>query len=106
MKAVVFHKYGGPDEVKYEKFPHPVAGEGEVLVRVSAASVNPFDYKIRSGQVKDVFPVQFSGILGIDVSGVVEKVGPGADGFTSGDKVFALASKTYAELCVVKAAEL
>ncbi len=106
MKAVVFHKYGGPDELKYEDFPDPVAGEGEVLVRVSAVSINPFDYKIRSGQVKDVLPVQFPAILGIDVSGVVEKVGPSVESFAPGDKVFALASKTYAQLCVVKAADL
>jgi NADPH:quinone reductase-like Zn-dependent oxidoreductase len=106
MKAVAFHKYGGPDELKYEDFPDPVAGKGEVLMRVSAVSINPFDYKTRSGQVKDVLPVQFPAILGIDVSGVVEKLGAGVESFAPGDNVFALASKTYAQLCVVKAAEL
>ena len=106
MKAVVLHEYGGPEKLKYEDTPDPVAGEGEVLVRVSATSVNPVDYKMRSGEAKERFPVAFPGILGRDVSGVVRAVGPGVKGFEPGDFVFALAWHTYAELCVVKATEL
>ena len=106
MKAVVLHEYGGPEVLKYEDMPDPVAGAGEVLVRVSAASVNPVDYKMRSGEAKARFPVSFPGILGRDVSGVVRAVGPGVTGFAPGDFVFALALHTYAELCVVKAEEL
>ena len=106
MKAIVLHKYGGPDELKYEDMPDPVAGEGEVLVRVAGTSVNPVDYKMRSGEVKERFPVEFPGVIGRDVAGVVRAVGAGVKGFEPGDHVFALANHTYAELCVVKADEL
>jgi NADPH:quinone reductase-like Zn-dependent oxidoreductase len=71
MKAAVIHKYGGPQELKLEDFPDPVLGSGEVLVNISAASINPIDLKMRSGAVKDYFPVAFPGILGLDVSGTV-----------------------------------
>ena len=53
MKAVVVHKYGGPEELKFEEFPDPVPAAGEVLVRVAATSINPFDIMRRSGAVKD-----------------------------------------------------
>jgi NADPH:quinone reductase-like Zn-dependent oxidoreductase len=103
MKAVVLHEYGGPDKLKYEDVPDPTAGEGELLVRLSATSVNPVDYKMRSGAAKDHFPVKFPGILGRDIAGVVRAVGPGVSGFAPGDKVIALGSHSYAELAVVKA---
>ncbi len=106
MKAVVLHEYGGPDKLKYEDFPDPVAGAGEVLVRVAACSVNPIDYKMRSGAAKDRFPVEFPAILGRDISGVVRTVGEGVTGFAPGDRVMALTGKAYAELVVVKAADL
>ena len=106
MKAVVLHEYGGPEKLKYEDFPDPVAGAGQVLVRVTATSVNPIDYKMRSGAAKERFPVEFPGILGRDVSGVVRAVGEGVTDFAPGDKVMAFASKTYAELVVVPAADL
>jgi NADPH:quinone reductase-like Zn-dependent oxidoreductase len=106
MKAVVLHKYGGPGELKLEDCQDPVAGEGEVLVRVAAASINPVDYKMRSGAAQERFPVEFPGILGRDLSGIVRAVGPGVDSFAPGDRVFAVAWHTYAELCVVKAADL
>ncbi len=106
MKAIVLHEYGGPEKLKYEDFDDPTPGPGEVLVRVAAASINPVDWKMRSGEAKSRFPVEFPGILGRDVSGVVREVGEGVTGFEPGDKVFALAHKTYAELCVVKASEL
>jgi NADPH:quinone reductase-like Zn-dependent oxidoreductase len=106
MKAVVIHKYGGPNELKLEEMPDPVANEGEVLVRVAAASINPVDWKMRSGEAKERFPVEFPGILGRDVSGTVRAVGAGVTDFAPGDKVFALASQTYAQLCVVRASDL
>jgi NADPH:quinone reductase-like Zn-dependent oxidoreductase len=106
MKAIVIHGYGGPEVMKYEDYPDPVPGAGEVLVRVSASSVNPFDFKVRSGVFKEFIPLTFPAILGIDVAGTVASVAPGVTGFTAGDKVFALASQAYAELCVVKATEL
>ena len=99
MKAIVIREYGGPEVLKLEDYPDPVAGAGEVLLRLAATSVNPFEFKVRSGSMKDFFPLQFPAILGTDVSGTVLKVGPGAEGFSVGDKVFGMASRTYAELC-------
>src|ERR1700686_542769 len=103
MKAVVVHQYGGPEVLKFEEYPDPVAGPGEMLVRVAAASVNPIDYKRRAGLTKDFYPLQFPGLIGVDIAGTVVKLGPGVEGFSVGDKVFAMADNTYAELCAVKA---
>ena len=106
MKAVVLHEYGGPSKLKYESFADPVPGPGEVRVRVLSVSVNPVDWKMRSGDARERFPVEFPGILGRDVAGVVDSLGEGVTNFAEGDKVFALGHATYAELCVVKATDL
>jgi NADPH:quinone reductase-like Zn-dependent oxidoreductase len=106
MKAIVVHQYGGPEVLKFEEYPDPVPGAGEVLVRVAASSVNPIDYKRRAGLTKDFYPLHFPGLIGVDMAGTVVKVGPGVEGFSAGDQVFAMADNTYAELCVVKAAVL
>jgi NADPH:quinone reductase-like Zn-dependent oxidoreductase len=106
MKAVVLHEYGGPSNLKYEDVDDPVAGEGQVLVRVTASSVNPIDYKIRSGAMKQYMPLELPTILGRDISGIVREVGAGVTGFAAGDKVMALGNKAYAELAVVKAEDL
>jgi NADPH:quinone reductase-like Zn-dependent oxidoreductase len=106
MKAVVIRTYGGPEELKFEERPDPVPGPGEVLVRAAATSLNPFDWKIRSGAFKDVIPLTFPAILGIDVAGIIEAVGPGVQSFALGERVFGQARQTYASLCVVKAVDL
>src|ERR1700727_3543768 len=106
MKAVVVHQYGGPEVLKFEEYPDPVAGPVEVLVRVAATSVNPVDYKRRAGLTKDFYPIHFPGLIGVDMAGPVVKLGPGVEGFSVGDQVFSMADNTYAELCVVKAAVL
>jgi NADPH:quinone reductase-like Zn-dependent oxidoreductase len=106
MKAVVVHQYGGPEVLKFEDYPDPAPGLGEVLIRVAAASVNPIDCKRRAGLTKDFYPIHFPGLIGVDVAGTVVKIGPGVEGFSVGDEVFAMADNTYAELCVVKAAVL
>jgi NADPH:quinone reductase-like Zn-dependent oxidoreductase len=103
MKAVVVHQYGGPEVLKFEDYPDPVPGSGEVLVRVAATSVNPIDYKRRAGLTKDFYPMTFPSLIGVDIAGTVVKVGPGVEGWSAGDQVFAMADNTYAELCVVKA---
>src|SRR6516225_7599344 len=105
MKAIVVHQYGGPEVLQFEEYPDPVPGPGEVLVRVAASSVNPLDYKRRAGLMK-VRPIKFPGLIGTDIAGTVVKIGPGVEGFSAGDQVFAMADNTYAELCVVKAAIL
>src|SRR5580704_3265466 len=106
MKAIVVHQYGGPEVLKFEEYPDPVAGPGEVLVRVAATSVNPIDYKRRAGLTKDFYPLKFPGLIGVDMAGTVVKVGSGVEGFSVGDQVFAMTDNTYAQLCVVKAAVL
>jgi NADPH:quinone reductase-like Zn-dependent oxidoreductase len=106
MKAVVLHEYGGPGKLVYEDVPDPVPGKGQVLVRLTATSVNPVDYKLRSGSLKDYMPLELPAILGRDISGIVRSVGEGVSGFAPGDKVMALGDKTYAELVVVPAKDL
>jgi len=106
MKAVVLHEYGPPSNLTYEDVPDPKPGSGEVLVRVHAASLNPIDWKMRSGAAKARFPIEFPYILGRDLAGIVVSAGADVLGFKEGDPVFALAWHTYAELCVVKASEL
>jgi len=106
MKAVVLHKYGGPDKLVYEDVPDPVAAEGQVLVRVAASSVNPIDFKLRSGEMKAYWPLELPTILGRDISGIVRAVGDRVNGFKPGDKVMALGNHAYAELAVVLAKDL
>jgi NADPH:quinone reductase-like Zn-dependent oxidoreductase len=106
MKAIVVHQYGGPEVLKFEDYPDPVPGPGEVLVRVAATSVNPIDYKRRAGLTKDFYPMTFPGLIGVDIAGTVAKLGPEVEDFSVGDQVFAMADNTYAQLCVVKAAVL
>jgi NADPH:quinone reductase-like Zn-dependent oxidoreductase len=106
MKAVVLHEYGPPKNLKYEDVPDPVPGEGEVLVRVAASSVNPIDFKMRSGAAGPRYAVQFPAILGRDVAGIVRTLGPGVGGFSPGEKVIALTWRAYAEFVVVKASDI
>jgi NADPH:quinone reductase-like Zn-dependent oxidoreductase len=102
MKAVVMYEYGGPEVLKYEDFPDPVPNNGEVLIRVAAAGINPVDLLQRSGATKAYMPVEFPGIIGWDLSGTVMSVGPDVRELSVGDRVFAWAFHTYAELCTVK----
>jgi hypothetical protein len=106
MRAIVVHKYGGPEELKFEEYWDPSPGAGEVLVRVAAASVNPIDIMRRSGVAKDFAPIKFPGIVGVDLSGTVAALGHGVKDFSLGDKVLAMADQTYAELCVVPASSV
>jgi NADPH:quinone reductase-like Zn-dependent oxidoreductase len=103
MKAVVLHEYGGPDHLRYEDTDTPDFGDNEVLVRVRATSINPVDYKIRSGAAKGRMDVEFPAILGRDLSGEVADAGRNVTGFPKGMRVMGLANGTYAEYTVAKA---
>ena len=107
MKAVRLYEYGPAKNLKYETdVPDPEIAEDEVLVATAAASINPVDWKMRSGEAKERFPVTFPGILGRDVSGLVRAVGSNVRGVAVGDRVMALTNATYAELVPVKATDL
>src|SRR5579862_5705438 len=110
MKAVCIYAYGGPEVLAYETAPCPHPGAGEVLVRVHAAGVNPVDWKIREGYLKDVAPHSFPLTLGWDVSGVVEEIGPGVARFRPGDEVYGGPNLSrnggYAEYVVVGESEI
>ena len=107
MRAVVLHEYGGPEKLKVEEgVPEPQVGGDTVLIATVAASVNPIDWKIRSGARQKDFPLKFPAILGRDVSGVVQAVGPQVKHFKVGDKVMALSNFTYAELVGVSDADV
>ena len=103
MKAIVLHEYGGPDKLSYEDVADPVAGKGQMLVRVTSTSVNPIDYKLRSGAYKDFMPLTFPAILGNDFSGLVREVGEGVTGFAVGDRVMGVADSSDAELVAANA---
>ena len=107
MKAVVLHEYGGPEKLMFEDgVPDPQISENTVLVAATAASVNPIDWKVRSGARRKDFPQKFPAILGRDVSGVVRAVGANVKHFKRGDRVLALSNRTYAELVAVPDSDL
>ena len=110
MKAVRIHEYGGPEVLRYEEAPRPVAGAGEVLIRVHAAGVNPVDWKVRAGFAKDRLKYKMPFIPGWDLSGVVEAVGPGVLRLKVGDEVYSrpdiARDGSYAEYIVVKESEV
>ncbi|HEY6823891.1 MAG TPA: NADP-dependent oxidoreductase [Steroidobacteraceae bacterium] len=102
MRAVLFTGYGGVDKLELREVPEPSAGPGEIKVRVAASSVNPIDWKLRSGSYRQRSPLEFPAILGRDASGEVVATGPGAGAFRVGDKVLGLVNKAYAEYVVDK----
>ena len=107
MKAIRIHQYGGPEVLAQVEMQRPTPGPNEVLIKVQAASVNPFDWKARAGYVKEMFPLTFPATLGSDISGTVEEVGPGAALFKRGNEVYAslgLEGGGYAEYAVAKEA--
>ncbi len=113
MKAIRIHNYGGPEVLNYEDAPRPKPQADEVLIRVHAAGVNPIDWKVREGHMKDFWPHKFPLILGWDLSGVVEELGPGpaaAGRFKIGDEIYSVPDVSrdgaYAEYIVVRESEL
>ena len=96
MKAIRFHEYGSSEKLVVESIPRPVPGAGEVLVRVRFAGVNPVDWKLRAGYLKDYMPLNLPFIPGIDVSGTVEEPGKGVS-LKKGQEVFGVARGAYAE---------
>lgn len=109
MKAVRIHAYGDTSVFVYEDAPRPEVGAGEILIRVHATTVNPFDCAARSGYMVDYYPYTFPHTLGLDVSGTVEEVGADVTDFIPGDAVYARADParcgTSAEFVAVAASD-
>jgi NADPH:quinone reductase-like Zn-dependent oxidoreductase len=106
MKSVRLHGYGGVDQLVYEETETPEPQGGEVLVKVAATSVNPIDWKIRSGHARNLLNVTFPAILGRDVAGTVAKVGANVRNPEIGQRVMGLVNGSYAEYLVAKAEHL
>lgn len=106
MKAMIIREYGEPGVMQLEEVATPNLARGEVLVRMYATSVNPFDLYRRSGAVKEQAPIAFPGAVGVDVAGTIQALGDGVEGFSVGDSVLCMGQQTYAELCAVPAASL
>ena len=111
MQAIVYHRYGSPDVLELEEIPKPTPAEDQVLIRVHAASVNPYDWhflratpsfiRLFTGMRRPKFPR-----LGADVAGVVEAVGVKAAPFKPGDAVFGTAKGSFAEYACATASQL
>jgi NADPH:quinone reductase-like Zn-dependent oxidoreductase len=100
MRAALLTEYGDVDKLEIRDVPEPEPGPGEVKVRVAASSINPIDYWMRSGRLRDQFPVALPAILGRDVSGEVVAVGHGVAALRVGSRVLGLASGAHAEYVV------
>ncbi len=93
MRAVRVHQFGGLDAIVYEEAPLPAPAERQVLVRVKAAGVGPWDAWVRAG--KSALPQPLPLILGSDLSGIIEEVGPGVTGFQPGDDIFGVTNSRF-----------
>lgn len=109
MKAIIIDAFGGPEKLQYTDIPNPILEGNDVLIKVAYAGVNPVDWKIREGLLKDRLPHEFPLIMGWDVSGVVSEIGSNVDDFKVGDEVFSYVRKpivkwgAYAEFVTMDA---
>lgn len=106
MRAMVIDGFGTAEVLVPRQIPTPEPGEGEVLVRIACAGVNPADWKTREGRLAEFIEYHFPFVLGFDLAGVVAEVGPGVADWNVGDRVFGMSNQkdgrdgTYAECCV------
>ena len=106
MKAVLLHGYGDVSQLSYEDAPMPVPAAGEVLVKTIAVSINPIDWKLRRGDLKEMMPLEFPAILGRDLSGEVAALGEGVSSLKVGERVFGFVNRAYAEYVACKSEDL
>jgi NADPH:quinone reductase-like Zn-dependent oxidoreductase len=106
MRRIQYHRYGGPEEMHLETYELPAPGRDEIVVRVKAASINPFDWKVRQGTMKFMTGRRMPRAMGSDFSGVVESVGRKVTHFRVGDEVLGTAplkpSGAFAETLITK----
>ena len=103
MKAIVLSAYGAVDQLGLREVPDPTVGPGEIKVRMAGASINPVDWKLRSGALRALMPLELPAILGRDCSGEVVELGAGVTTFRIGQRVAGLVNRGYAELVVAPA---
>jgi len=106
MKAVLMHGYGDVSQLSYDDAPVPLLQAGEILVKTIAVSINPIDWKLRRGDLRQMMPLTFPAILGRDLSGEVVAIGDGVKGFEVGEPVFGLVNQSYAEYVACKPEDL
>jgi len=100
MQAIVLSEYGDPSQLELRDRPEPEPGAGQIKVRVASASLNPVDWKLRSGALQKVMPLELPAILGRDAAGEVVRVGAGVTEFKEGDHVLGLVNGGYAQYVV------
>jgi NADPH:quinone reductase-like Zn-dependent oxidoreductase len=107
-RAIRFEEYGGVDVLELVEVEPPELDDGQLLLRVRAAGINPFEAKLRSGLLRDDIPISFPAAQGTDLAGVVERVGPNVSDFAAGDELLGTTSKrgSQAELAVVSQARV
>ncbi|AUJ25643.1 NADP-dependent oxidoreductase [Virgibacillus dokdonensis] len=105
MKAIVINQYGHANQLEERDVPKPQIKDNQVLVEMHATSINPIDWKVREGYLKEMLPLEFPIILGWDAAGIVQEVGSSVTKFKTGDRVFARpatsAQGTYAEYTAI-----
>lgn len=106
MRAVRFHEYGPPAVLVVDAVDRPEPKAGEVLIKIRAAGVNPIDWKLRAGYMKQFMPLTLPYTPGLDAAGTVEALGEGVTGFAVGDRVFGRGAGTYADFAVAPGATI
>jgi NADPH:quinone reductase-like Zn-dependent oxidoreductase len=106
MKAIRIHEYGDSSTLKLEEVPRLSIAEDQILVRVRDAGVNPIDWKIRQGFMKEVRPARFPLTIGQDFAGDIAEAGKSVDQFAAGDRVFGFAEGAYAEFAATSASSI
>lgn len=102
-KAYRLHAYGGPETLTLDDVPIPTPGPGQVQVAVHTVAMNPFDWKLREGHVRDFVPLQLPTVLGVDFVGTVAALGDGVQRFRAGERVMSFSTRlgAFAEHIVV-----
>lgn len=108
QRVVLIRSYGGADAAQIAEIEQPTPGQGEVRIQVRAAGVNGIDWKVREGLLKNAFPLPLPIVLGAEMAGVVDAVGPGASRFSVGDRVMGAMGGlgAYAEYVTLSEANL
>jgi len=104
MKALIVDNYGPPQAARIGEIDKPQLKDGSLLVKIHAAGINPFDYKLITGAVKDFMPISFPHVPGMDGAGVVDEIGQGVQGWRKGDALLGMfETGTLAEYALISA---